>query len=834
MAKIKQSKKIQWQAHKPLLAASLAVAGTFNMVSVALAEGTLAGTDISNTATATYTDGNPANVFNATSNTVTIKVAEIAGLTAVASPVIDADGGAIEAGDDLTFTFTVTNVGNAATDVFVPGIGDLGLTNFTPSATNPVQVFQADGTTLIGTIPAGGGRLTAIGGAPIPPDGQFVVKVTGTPAAGTVAGQTVSVRLGDTTNNPDSGPDPTQNQPDNSDGSAAINDLRTVDPTPANTDDPENGEREADATGSAIFASSVRPLALATVLKTAGGYQANVPANPTDDRLTYSLGLTVNSTEPSSQFQPAALEGTTIQLNGSAQTRILVSDAIPAQTDLVSVSTALPAGWTAVYTTGAGTDPLTLPWTTVAPADLSTVTRVGFVNSSSLGLGATVSGLNFTVVTNGLPATGGTLENIAQVFGETVGDGTNQVIYDESGDANPNNYTDLGAPPTADGSDYVPGTDTGLPPETDANNDNLPDDPSIVDTNNNNTGTGDDGEINVFSITPTTDDILNGTQDTPNAIGPTGDNDDFTNKSTPVPAELAPAATFDPTAITFNNSFSNPATAGFIAQATVQPLSPSQAEAAGGNPGAYGTNADIPTGTIVTITSGALTATYTYNGTAFALTSGTPVNVGSVVAGAEVDYTVTVDLPAGMTQLDSVSIPIVAFPDDDPVASPGYTGETTNNITIDRVYTGFMSLLKEVQVLSASGTVRQAFTNTPTVNVAPTDILEYRIRYQNISEAPSGAGSVTLTANNFRILEDGNAPLGTLTDNNWAGFTTHQAGATATSGQIRYFTDSADTTPSATSPTNPADGTIIDKYENVVPSVNPQATGNFLFRRVVD
>ena len=133
------------------------------MVGAVLAEGTAAGTDISNTATATYNDGT--STFNTTSNTVIIQVAEIAGLTVVARPVEDADGGAIEAGDPLTYIFDVTNVGNAETDVFVPGIDNLRTENFTPSATeSPVQVFAADGTTLIGTVPAGGGTIVGIGG----------------------------------------------------------------------------------------------------------------------------------------------------------------------------------------------------------------------------------------------------------------------------------------------------------------------------------------------------------------------------------------------------------------------------------------------------------------------------------------------------------------------------------------------------------------------------------------------------------------------------------------------------------------------------------------------
>lgn len=95
-------------------------------------------------------------------------------------------------------------MGNAPTDVFVPGIDDLLKTNFTPG-TDAVKVYQANGTTLIGTgiVPSGGGTLTQINGAPftIDPDKGFVVKVTGKPAVSTTAGSTISVRLGDTTNN---------------------------------------------------------------------------------------------------------------------------------------------------------------------------------------------------------------------------------------------------------------------------------------------------------------------------------------------------------------------------------------------------------------------------------------------------------------------------------------------------------------------------------------------------------------------------------------------------------------------------------------------------------
>ena len=123
MAKTQKQKTFRQQVQKPILATALAAAGVFNMVSAVYAEGAPAGTNISNTATATYEDGNPDTAaINTTSNTVVVQVAEIAGLTAVVSPVDDVNGGAIENGDDLNYTFEVTNVGNAPTDVFIPDL----------------------------------------------------------------------------------------------------------------------------------------------------------------------------------------------------------------------------------------------------------------------------------------------------------------------------------------------------------------------------------------------------------------------------------------------------------------------------------------------------------------------------------------------------------------------------------------------------------------------------------------------------------------------------------------------------------------------------------------
>lgn len=832
MAKTEQ-KSFRWQAYKPLFATALVVAGVFKMVGVAVAEGTAAGTPITNTATATYNDGDPDNVINATSNTVTINVAEVAGITAVPSGFLDANCGAIEGTDLLTYSFLVTNTGNDETDVFIPGTANITTSNFNvQGADGKVEIFSADGNTPLGTVPAAGGNYTAIaGGAAVPANGQFVVRVTGRIATGTTAGDPVGVTLGNTPPNNNT-PD-TQNQPKLAADTSPAN-LNTVNFGPT---EPVNGPREASASQSRPFASSNNPLALATVLKNSS-VVGNSSTSATDDQITYDLGLRVESVvPPGSTFQAATLEGTTIQLNGSAQKRVLVSDAIPVGTVLQSVSPP-PSGWTAVYSTvtASGSDPLapTTTWSTTAPTDLSTVTRIGFVNAGPLAPGFSIAGLRFTVVTSSLGSSGGTVNNLAQVFGSTVGGPANNIVYDESGDQNPNNFEN-----NQPGAAYPAAGDDGVAnPAVDG-----------VDPGGNN-GTGPDGEVNQVNILLTTSRILNGPNATPAAIGPNNDNDDFTNKSTRVPAGVSPggnppAGVFDPGSVTFQNTLTNPASSGFLSNVTLQPIAPSVANTKTSTAGRYGSNTfditaspprtptDIPDDTVVTISYLGNTAVYRYTNGAFAFEPGTTahINVGSVTAGQQVNYTVAVQLPDDQPVLQSVAIPIVAFPDDDPVASPGFGDEVTYNITIDRVYTGFMSLFKQASVLRADGTERIGFTDTFTAaqNILPGEFIEYRVAYENISEPSAGSGNVTLSANNFVVTEDGRSSAG----NTWAANTTHQQNTQFKPGTTVQYTD---TTGPTTFNSDPVSGTKVDIYENTVGTVLPGSTngGSLIFRRRVD
>ena len=71
---------------------------------------TAAGTTINNSASATYVDpAVPGTILTTTSNVVTIRVAEVAGITVVPHAIGAVGGGVIVPGGQVNFDFTVTN-----------------------------------------------------------------------------------------------------------------------------------------------------------------------------------------------------------------------------------------------------------------------------------------------------------------------------------------------------------------------------------------------------------------------------------------------------------------------------------------------------------------------------------------------------------------------------------------------------------------------------------------------------------------------------------------------------------------------------------------------------
>ncbi|MEM9161484.1 MAG: hypothetical protein AAGC54_00235, partial [Cyanobacteria bacterium P01_F01_bin.4] len=765
----------------------------FNMVSMVLAEGTAAGTQISNTATATYRDpeGTPQT---STSNTVVVEVAEIAGITVVntgAERYETGTGvltGAVQPGDEILYTFEITNVGNDETDISLPAVADFS---------GPVDSIVS----IVAKLPTGDvtiGSRTDIEN--IAPGVSFEVEVVVRTSTTAQSGDIVTVQYGDT-------PGDGQNQPYDSSGGSVFTDDNDQDDRDgvggasqtgeeAGPDAPANGEREASATGEITINEEPLLQPLVQLEKEFTALDVQTDSDVSTDELTYSLSVEVlNSAPIGIDATPADLEPITLDITGPADDKyVLISDAIPDRTSLSSV-TAPSADWTPVYTIDpVTTDALSAAWTTAAPADLTTVTRVGFIydpaaGDGSIARGTTVSGFEIKVVADGFSNTDApiTIANMAQVFGSGLEDdpltpedeSLNFPVMDESGDQTPSNYN----PNTDTYSNFNPDLiDNSGPDEVHDGftpGDGFIDDPSdLISTGVSDTVTtttspdgedltnilpaddnsGDDtdgnGEAVVVELVPEADsDLLNGPDGFPDAVGPTGTNDDFTNKS-------APFSDGDPPVVAFTNTVKNDSTEdGWV---TLTPDTPQEPT-------------DLPTSTTATIITPDGTPTiFTYddgtgaNPAGWTKTSGPDVIVairadGSTAGPDEFDYGVEVDLPGtGITELDSYPVPILATFDS---ITNGQDGAIdAQNLTIDRVYTGFLKLEKTAQVIQGDG---------PPVsgNPAPGNHIRYRVTYTNISETESGTmrDNVLLTASDLVMLEDGTEIGCTVPGtNNWA------------------------------------------------------------------
>lgn len=873
---------------RPVIALGLATAGLFQMALPVFALGTAAGQAIRNTATATYEDpNNPGVPINATSNQVTVTVAEVAGVTNTPAGLVDDNGGSVTTGDAVDYSFLITNTGNDPTAFHIPFTptiigGSLGNSVTGPSLvvtevngvvlTTPVALPAngfTDDTTSDANNPSGfvaaiAAQIPGFDGS-VPANGTFKVVVPVT-VTETVAGNPVSVQLGNTGANDNSAG--TQNQPDD----VPLADTDEVYTRDVGTGSPVNGVREASAFQTVPLATQVNNLALATVLKTRTAYN---PAGPglTDDTLTYRLDLRVESAPPAGTtgITPAPLLGTDINLDatptGGANgvvTRVLVSDAIPVDTTLDTSFTpaGIPAGWTRVYTNDPTTvNPLAATWRTGAFA--GTVTRIGYIANGPLAAGTTTvgdaNGFQFRVITTGIAPTGGTVANLAQVLGQTTAgpiSPTNPLVYDESGDQNPNNY-EAGVAP-------APITTPATSPTGVANITN-----DGTDPNNNNTGTGPNGEDNIFTVNPP-GIILNGPPNQPGALGPNNSaQTDFVNKSaSDVPAGIVPGTAYDPAPITFTNTVQNPpSNTNQLDNVTLEPISSIDADAATGTTGRYVLDTDangavLPTSntladaTQVTIaypvgstpTGTGRTALYQLrDDNHFHLISSTtagvadvtptPIRLASLAVGVSQDYNVTINLPGSAVVTTGYSVPIVSYVDSN--TTDGFTfknkgaaaqsaQDTPFNIKIDRVYTGYLNLRKESKLLQGTGPALSAAVDdtfgtpnfsTTDKNPAPGNIIQYRITYENISTPPTGTGNVILNANNIVITEDGAAA-----PNNWAGFTVNvpSTAADSTTGTITYFVGGT-----ASTTTDPA----ITRYLDSIPTLAPAGSGQFTFQR---
>ncbi|MGB3653867.1 MAG: hypothetical protein WBA41_22005 [Rivularia sp. (in: cyanobacteria)] len=865
MSQKKKFVKKQGQVYRSLVASALVANGVFQFVAPVLAQ-TAAGGTISNTATATYEDDDDPNTppINATSNTVTVTVAEVAGITVEGVEIPFKDGGDnnsddnYNATDEFYFVYDVTNVGNDPTKFKIPDAPEV---NGPGTLDGKVQIKYADGDWIdIDNPSIINGETRSI--AP----GEVVkVRVPVRVNDNAKTGEQISVKLGDTPNDAQNqpyaaGPDPSGNK-----------DVFTVDNADNVTDETpgeltEAQAREASATQTVTVDASDKSYALAKVLKTNDNYTSAGADGPVGDTLDYNLSLEVLSSDPTqSGINPTALEGTDITIDGTSSKNILVSDAIPSGTKLANVPTPAP-GWAVIYSTQDATtikaNAVAANWTATAPGNLAEVRRVGFVRTGSVPTGTTVPGfkIKVEVISN---ANSVTIANVAQLFGESP---NGSDVYDESGDQQPSNYDEVdklfpgtivqGEVPNEIPDDQI---DDGYIDPTDADGNGTPDElegPNGygTDVNNNNSGAGKGGEANVYKINlAAVSSVLNGPENAPNAEVNGDNNIDFTNKSAAVPAGIAPGGTVtDPGTVSFTNTVQN--TGNSNADIILEPQVPAA------------TLGSLPTTgtTLITLTydnNGTETeqkAVYSYDGTNLTLTSSerggaadttpTPIKILAVASNDTRNYTVAVDLPdnTDLSTNDGVErgypVPIRAFvdnnddgvadivdSDNDPATDNNIAAE---NVTIDRVYVGYLKLFKESRILNPDGSEKVAFS-IDNKSPAPGEIIEYRITYNNISEEPdtSSPGNVVLNAKNVVITEDG-----TTGGNNWA-LDNDNDGALDTvnvSGTAKVVDEADNPTTDATIAYDPADDETTTSYTVTAVEVAPGVLRKFTFQRRVN
>jgi hypothetical protein len=127
----------------------------------------------------------------------------------------------------------------------------------------------------------------------------------------------------------------------------------------------------------------------------------------------------------------------------------------------------------------------------------------------------------------------------------------------------------------------------------------------------------------------------------------------------------------------------------------------------------------------------------------------------------------------------------------------------SNNLTIDRAYTGFIQLTKTFSVANATGV-------GGATDAVPGAVITYNITYANISTSNGDANCVKLTASNLVITEDG-----LVAPNNWGTYTTN-SGTPADNGTGVVVTVSA------------------TKYTDTVATVAPGASNIFTFKRSIN
>jgi hypothetical protein len=684
----------------------------------ALAQQTAGGTQISNTATASYDDGS-GNTYNTTSLPVVVTVANVAGLAITP----DGGGGSVVAGNtNASVVFTVTNTGNFSDTVTFQANGASLVVGGAISLANVTQAFvdaNGDGTfngadVNILTNPA------AVQSASVAANGSISVVVKyGVPASATGS---VTIQLGDT---------PGAGNGDNAVANLSANEVR-------NTTAGVNGRSEGRGNYSVTVQTDAT---LQTYLTAPAG-----PIAPGSD-ITYTAMHTCNTgTQTANSI-------TLTNAPVGSKTGVFEIVPIPAQTSLAAGQT-FPAG--TLYSNDAlAVSPITATWTTAPAGALNLVKRIAFNRGATLAASVCTSDISYKVTID--VAANANIPVLAIVDSFAFNSFSNQ-ITDQSGDT-------------------VAGAGNGRADLSPAGS--LPDGSNLSQP-----GNIDGDGVLLLTLIAKQGSVLNGPSGQPGATGPTNTtNDDFTNKSVNTGiAGIPPGSNTNASGvITFSNTVQNTGNADDIFTLSVPNY------------------ASLPSGTVLVITTPNGTVTVNAGNAAGSV----PINVAR---GATANYTVQVTLPTNQ--------PVLAGYDAQLRAVSGNT-PASNNLTIDRTWTGFVRLVKQTpaQVINGTG-------NGGPTDAVPGAVIVYQITYTNVTGGNgSGSGNGLLTASNIVISENGAA--GT---NNWATSTTMVLVPAPSDSNSGVITDGT-TSGAITAATN--------FLKDTIPTLAPGVSGTFAFRRTI-
>lgn len=623
------------------LIAFFAITGTLFIQAQAQTQ-TPGGTQINNQASASYSDGS-GNNFSTVSNTVTVTVANVSGLTI--TPDAGSNPTVVAGQQNVDFVFRVTNTGNFSDQVrFLASGASIRVVG---PATVQSAIIVGPNTDIF----TNGSDVLS---ASIAQNGYIDVRVRVNVNANAAAASTVQVILGDA---PQNGAGDTTYDNVAASGSPSANEVRTVSTSSV------NGLREARGDISATVENDAQLQATLTA-----------PAGPV------ALGSNISYQMQTCNVGQRAASSMTL----GGTTGVFIVAPIPVGTALASGQT-FPAG--TLYTTSPlTTAPASATWTSTAPGTLSSVTRVAFNVGSSLAVSACSSSITMQVTITTTNATTPIYEIVDAFANNSIG----SQITDQSGDA------------VANRGDSNANFDEPLPAGTPTSNQG----------------------IQQQTLLQQLGSVLIGPNGQPAAVGPTNNNDDYTNRSVNTGiAGVAPSGTTTASGqVVFTNTVQNTGNAN-----------------------------DTFTLTAPTVPAGFTVEISTNNGTSYSTVSGGGSVTLAISYNSSAQILVRVSAPSGKAVLTGFDTVIQA--------ASGITPANTNQ-TIDRLYTGFIRLDKTYTITNSTGV-------GGATDAVPGAVITYTITYTNIAST-GGTNNSTLTASNLVITEDGSAA-----PNNWGANTNH-------------------------------------------------------------